>query len=125
MAIVQIKKISTDQTNLGASNYFNRYWKDLDFDYLKNRIANSYDIELNIVSNSDNDKNIDSSVNKNTESLDNELESNSIEDEMNSDSDIALGRIRTWYRGRELAGFSDNIDKYNEFKKIAIRNSEE
>ena len=100
MAIIQIKKISVDETNLGQSNYFNRYWKNLDFGYLQNRIANSYDLNAADVLKEE------------------KTETNKTIEENNSDSDIALGRIRTWYRGRELAGFTDNIESYNEFNQI-------
>jgi len=110
MAIIQIQKISSDITNLGESNYFNRYWKNLDFDYLKNRISNNYDIGSEIVLN-------------NTDELN--KTDNTIIEENNSDSDIALGRIRSWYRGRELAGFSDNIENYNEFNKIISKNKKD
>jgi len=110
MGIIQIKKISTDVTNLGESNYFNRYWKNLDFDYLKNKIANSYDIEIQ------DDQKV---------KIEDQLDTNQIIEENNSDSDIALGRIRSWYRGRELSGFSDNIDSYNKFNQINSKISDE
>ena len=110
MAIIKINKISTDITNLGESNYFNRYWKNLDFDYLQSKIANNYDLEIH------HDQKV---------KVEDQVDPNQIIEDNNSDSDIALGRIRSWYRGRELSGFSDNIDSYNEFNKINSKISNE